>query len=147
LVVEPLIPLQTVPLCAPEQLAAASAFLTSPTAGSRLLLHYRDHMSWCEWFESAGLNPDLARAGQIFDDANVVVEAAVAGQGIALGYMPVSKVELKDGRLAIPHPHRCDAAFGYHLVYRHSAALRPPVALFRDWLLQQAALSRAGLST
>ncbi len=143
LVVEPLISIQSIPLCAPALLAAASSFLAAPTTGARLLLHYRDHASWREWFQSAGLDPDLAGAGQVFDDANVVIEAAIAGQGIALGYLPISRVELKDGRLTTPHPHRCEAAFRYYLVYRANRPLRPPVALFRDWLLKQADQLRA----
>lgn len=135
--VELLTDLQTIALCAPAMRRAAGRFLAKPDKRSKLLLHYRDHESWCEWFASAGLDPALARGGQIFDDANVVIEAAIAGQGIALGYLPVSQIDLKDGRLVLAHRHHCDAAFGYHLVYRPAVLKRNSVAAFRDWLRLQ----------
>ena len=137
--VEPLIALKTVALCAPGMLRTASRFLARLEKDKKILLHYRDHESWREWLASAGLDPAAARSGQVFDDANVVIEAAIAGQGITLGYLPVSEVDLRDGRLVPAHAHHCDAAFGYYLVYRPRVLERPAVAAFRDWLRRQAA--------
>jgi len=141
-VVEPLLSVNSVALCAPGMKKMAKAFLRSPKRTNRMLLHYRDHSGWQEWFASVGLAPDLAAQGQIFDDANVVIEAAAAGQGIALGYLPISQVELDLGRLALAHPHHCTCRNGYYLVYRRDAIARPSVAVFHDWLHQQATQSR-----
>lgn len=138
LVVEPLLSVESVALCAPGQRKLAKAFFRTPPAGNRMLLHYRDHGGWMEWFESAGLDPQAARYGQVFDDSNVVIEAAAAGQGFALGYLPISQTELDPGRLALAHAHRCHTAENYYLVYRREVLKRPSVAVFRRWLLREA---------
>jgi LysR family glycine cleavage system transcriptional activator len=140
-VVEPLLSVQTVALCAPEMRRSAKAFLRAPRNAGRMLLHYRDHMAWQEWFRSAGLANELAETGQVFDDANVVLEAAASGQGIALGYLPISRTELDLGRLALAHPHQCNSENGYYLVGRREALTRPPVATFRTWLQAQSTQS------
>jgi LysR family glycine cleavage system transcriptional activator len=136
-VVEPLLAVQTVALCAPALKKAAKAFLRAPHNTGRMLLHYRDQTAWQEWFASAGLAADQAQSGQVFDDANVVLEAAAAGQGVALGYLPISQGELDLGRLVQAHPHQCSSANGYYLVSRRDALARPPVAIFRHWLQAQ----------
>ena len=138
LVVEPLLSVESVALCAPSQRKLAKTFFRAPTSGNRMLLHHRDHGGWMEWFESAGLDPEAARHGQVFDDSNVVIEAAAAGQGFALGYLPISQAEVDFGRLALAHAHRCPTAENYYLVYRQEVLKRQPVAVFRRWLLREA---------
>lgn len=138
-VVERLLAVETVALCAPTMRKATKAFLRAPERGSRMLLHYRDYSDWQDWFVSAGLPGEYAAQGQVFDDANVVIEAAAAGQGLALGYLPISQIELDLGRLVLAHPHHCASRNGYYLVCRRDVLSRQPVAIFRQWLLQQAA--------
>lgn len=140
--VEPLMMVQTVALCAPALLKSARAFFREPRRGGRLLLHYRDFSTWEEWFASAGLPAEAARHGQLIDDANVVIEAAAAGQGIALGYLPISQGEIDLGRLVLAHPHHCDPADGYYLAYRREVLGRRSVAVFRRWILHEAAISQ-----
>jgi LysR family glycine cleavage system transcriptional activator len=139
--VEPLMMVQNVALCAPGLLKSAKAFFRQPRQGVRMLLHYRDYSAWEEWFASAGLPVEAARQGQLIDDANVVVEAAAAGQGIALGYLPISQSEIDLGRLVLAHPHHCDPVDGYYLAYRREVLGRRSVAIFRRWILQEAAVS------
>jgi LysR family transcriptional regulator, glycine cleavage system transcriptional activator len=43
------------------------------------------NLSWHAWFKSAGLKLDREIAGTSFTDTNALMEAAVTGQGIALG--------------------------------------------------------------
>lgn len=142
LTVEPLLMVENVALCAPALLKAAKAFLRKPGGDGRMLLHYRDYSGWEEWFASAGLPAEAARHGQLFDDANVVIEAAAAGQGLALGYLPISQTEIDLGRLALAHPHRCKPVNGYYLVYRREVLGRRAVATFRRWILAEAAASQ-----
>ncbi|HVJ35733.1 MAG TPA: LysR family transcriptional regulator [Terriglobia bacterium] len=142
LTVEPLLMVENVALCAPALLKTAKAFLRKPGGDGRMLLHYRDYSGWEEWFVSAGLPAEAARHGQLFDDANVVIEAAAAGQGLALGYLPISQTEIDLGRLALAHPHRCKPANGYYLVYRREVLGRRSVATFRRWILAEAAVSQ-----
>lgn len=141
-VVEPLLAVATVALCAPSLRKAAKAFLRKLDGDNRMLLHYRGYSDWQDWFTSAGLPGEYAAHGQVFDDANVVIEAAAAGQGLALGYLPISQIELDLGRLVLAHRHHCASRNGYYLVYRRDVLSRQSVAIFRQWLLQQAAQTK-----
>lgn len=98
---------------------------------------------WASWFAHAG-RPDLIRAdvtdarGQRFSDAALVVEAAAAGLGVALGRSSLLARDLACGRLVAPLPLRAPTRFSYWLSCLPEAAGKPRVAAFRAWLLDQA---------
>src|ERR1700733_12155057 len=57
------------------------------------------NLSWRAWFRSAGLKLDREIVGTCFTDANLLMEAAILGQGIALGRMSVTRSDILAGRL------------------------------------------------
>ncbi len=81
---------------------------------------------------SAGLDSTLAQKGPIFDDPNVIVDAASSGQGIALGFLPLAKEDLSSERLVVAHEHISESRFGYYIVMRDITPLPPKVKAFRD---------------
>ena len=53
--------------------------------------------------------------------------------------MPVLAAEdIAAGRLVVPFEHTVHLESAYYLVCHESASTRPAVALFRDWLLEEA---------
>ncbi len=79
------------PVCSPEFAATHAATLRLPVArwGSLPFLNYaraaRGWVTWDDWFEAAG-RPDPMPHYRNFDDYVYMVDAAVAGQGLALGW-------------------------------------------------------------
>ncbi len=68
-----------------------------------------------------------------------MIQAAVGGQGVALGRMPLIAEHLRDGRLVAPFPKRFDSARGYYVVVAPHASDRADVAAFVEWLREEAA--------
>ena len=113
-----------------------------------VLLHYDDPegrvpwLDWSSWLTSNGA-PGLKPAGSLrFTVYDQVIQAAVGGQGVALGRVPMIAAHLRDGRLVAPFPKRYDSARGYFVIVAPRAGERPDVAAFVRWLQDEAAQER-----
>jgi LysR family glycine cleavage system transcriptional activator len=75
-------------------------------------------------------------------DYNIVLEAALAGQGVAMGRHALIGERLRGGALVEPlgGPPFDPLGLGYWLVTR-PGPLPPPVAAFIDWIRGEAAAS------
>ncbi|MBS7586988.1 LysR family transcriptional regulator [Ancylobacter defluvii] len=104
--------------------------------------------SWGDWAETVGLTGLDTTAGLTFTDENSAIEAAVAGQGVALLSLPLLGSELRSGVLVQPFGPVIEG-LGFDFVFPEGADARPEVATLRDWVLGElcpAAGPSAGLS-
>jgi LysR family glycine cleavage system transcriptional activator len=69
---------------------------------------------------------------------SLAIDAAVAGQGVALARSALAALDLEGGRLVRPVAESVPAPFSYWIVCDPSAADLPKVARFRGWLLREA---------
>ncbi|MEQ8651780.1 MAG: LysR substrate-binding domain-containing protein [Kiloniellales bacterium] len=107
------------------------------------LLHDEDQSEWLEWLLAAGLNPEQARRGLIFDDENALIEAAFEGQGVALLSPELVDVALEEGWLIRLFDRVPTFDSGYYLVYLPSRRDDPRLRAFRDFVLAEGAEARA----
>ena len=104
---------------------------------------------WAEWFAAAGVaDADTAR-GAHFDDGQLVLQAALAGRGVALGRRVLAFAELAQGSLVAPFDVTLPLDVSYWLVYPSARMQQPTFAAFREWLLAEAgtfvrAMEKAG---
>jgi LysR family glycine cleavage system transcriptional activator len=131
------------PVASPRLLHAGPPIRTLADLGGHILLHDIDAhpaqwwMSWQSWFQAAGLLEGLAARGHFFTDSSVLIAAAVAGQGIALGRLPMLDEHLAAGRL-VPVLDKVERAdWSYWIVTPRAHAARAPVRAFLDWLLAE----------
>jgi LysR family glycine cleavage system transcriptional activator len=96
------------------------------------------NLSWRAWFRSAGLTLDRDIVGTSFTDSNSLMEAAVTGQGIALGRTSVARSDILAGRLVRLSEHSLRVAYCHYAVYPISAEKNPALVAFRDWLVEEA---------
>jgi LysR family glycine cleavage system transcriptional activator len=75
------------------------------------------NVSWRAWFRSAGLKLDRDIVGTSFTDANLLLEAAVAGQGIALGGMSVTRSDILAGKLVRLSDHSLRVSYCHYAVH------------------------------
>ena len=132
--VELLSEVEFMPLCSPVLLNEIGGLGEPADLSRTMLLHLNDHEDWIRWFRAAGVAaPDLDH-GVVFSDMNLVVAAASAGQGVALGDELTCGQALKTGRLVRPFdlPIRSDEA--YYLVVEHHRSSNPAIDAFSDWL-------------
>ncbi|MEJ6401858.1 transcriptional regulator GcvA [Yoonia sp. 2307UL14-13] len=89
---------------------------------------------WTTWLAVAG-EPDLSFAGHMtFSDSFLLLDAAVTGQGIALGRAVLIRDDLEAGRLVtLPGPH-LEGTYSYWMVEPHRQTEGSNVLLFKDWL-------------
>ena len=96
------------------------------------------NLSWHAWFKSAGLKLDRDIAGTSFTDANALMEAAVMGQGIALGRLSVARSDILAGKLVRLSEHSLRVAYCHYAVYPIASESNPALVAFRDWLVEEA---------
>jgi DNA-binding transcriptional LysR family regulator len=125
-----------VPVVSPEFLASRA--IAAPADISRLpLLHMATRPgAWSEWFEAQGLSAPTG-PGMQFEQFGTVAQACMAGLGVALLPQVLIAGELQRGQL-VPAPGTpMQSRSAYYLVVPHDKRGHPPVASFRDWLLDQ----------
>jgi DNA-binding transcriptional LysR family regulator len=66
----------------------------------------------------------------------LLIEAALAGEGVMLGWQHMVEAYLKHGRLVLAHPAPVTAGRGNFLRCQTAASQRPAVARFVEYLLQ-----------
>lgn len=69
----------------------------------------------------------------------MVIQAAVAGLGIAVMPEFLVQQELDSGELVISFDHRVASAHAYYLVYPEEKRDLPALKSFREWLLAEVA--------
>ena len=136
-----------VPVCSPALLDGPQPLASPADLAHHTLLHVYWKMaddnapSWRMWLKAAGVTGVDPERGPRFNVDSLVVQAAIAGHGVALVNAALVADDLVAGRLVRPFPPRAEepTAFGYHLVYPEAHARNLKVQAFRDWVTAEAA--------
>jgi len=131
------------PVCSPDLIAAESALKTPADLKHFVLLHDDFTVTWEMWLKTAGVTDVAADRGPRFTDSAMVVQAAVAGQGVALTRGALASDDLAAGRLVKPFDLNLPVDWAYYLVTQPNADSQPKIAAFRDWLLDEVARDRS----
>jgi LysR family glycine cleavage system transcriptional activator len=135
------------PVCAPA--LHRSGELKSPQEIARtVLLHYDDadrrfpYLSWDVWLDLVHAQ-DVKPAGTLrFSHYDQLIQAALEGQGLALGRSPLVARWLKDGKLVLPFGKRYMSSpadsRAYFIMTAQGSASRPETTAFSGWLKDQA---------
>jgi LysR family glycine cleavage system transcriptional activator len=94
--------------------------------------------TWRSWLQAAGFpNIECERGLQINDSA-AVIQAAIAGTGVALGRTTLVASDLAEGRLVRPFGDDLAYDFAYYIIHRPHADKEPGIAELKEWLLAEA---------
>jgi LysR family glycine cleavage system transcriptional activator len=142
----PILPEVVVPVCSPALLArehAGGAANPAPGALLRLpLLHLGSSgrsrwMTWQDWAQRQGLPAQALGAGQSLTLGNypLLIQAAIAGRGVALGWRPLIDDLLHTGQLvSLAAP--VTTARGYFLVRPQGRAGGRALERLCDWIVR-----------
>lgn len=134
------------PVCSPG-LAQTLALQRPADLLGTTLLHSDIAEDWLAWFQAAGLSaPAVPRGPTIGDDA-AMLQAAIDGQGVALGRSVLVADDLAQGRLVAPFATRLPASYQYWLVSPDAALEHPGLATVREWLLAEFASLKVAATT
>ena len=106
--------------------------------GGRHLAH---HPTWRQWLDEVGVPHIDATRGPAFSEALMALQAAIDGQGVALGQGILVEYDIAAGRLMRPLATEASLRLSYYLIHPHQAAEHPGFALFRQWLVDEVARS------
>ena len=117
------------------------------------LLEEDDHhpsaanLSWQRWLALQGRAGLAPRRWVYLNYTHQQVQAALAGQGVALARMALVHDQLARGELVEPFgaAGRVSAPYAYWLIALPGARLRPELRAFIDWVRREAAATRAAL--
>lgn len=129
------------PVCAP---ALARTIHSAQDLTAHVMLedvHDRpEHPStWEIWSRETNVPPPQFARKRRFGQANLVIQAAIDGLGIAMGRSPLVERALREGKLVQPLAAVAPSQFSYWLVCRHAALETPAVRAFAAWLGQASA--------
>ena len=95
--------------------------------------------SWRRWFELVDQPYTRSTNFKKFGQSNMVIQAALAGRGLALGRSALVIDEILAGNLVIPLRRAFPSGFSHYLITAKNRPLAPNVQAFRQWIKQQAA--------
>ena len=105
------------------------------------VIHQQDRHEWQEWLKVAGCAGMQLIDKATIVDTNVVVQAAIAGQGMALGIFPFCQSEVDSGRLIKPFDIDLTPTRSFHLLTRPGARQRREIDEVCKWMIKEAALN------
>jgi LysR family transcriptional regulator, glycine cleavage system transcriptional activator len=137
------------PVCSPRLVMEHGGITTVDALLALPLVHDSDtetetetdqsRSDWRSWLIQLGLRAPAHLAGQRFSNADLSIEAAVRGIGVALARFSLVADYLTDGTLVSPMPIPTPTAFSYYVVALPESAALPKVARFSRWLRAEAA--------
>ncbi|EQB13385.1 transcriptional regulator GcvA [Sphingobium lactosutens] len=130
---------EAVPVCGPGWLADHPLRTPADLLKVPLLSQTSRKDAWPRWLAAAGVDAATMSPGPTFEHFLMLAQASAAGAGVALIPSFLIRPELEAGTLVIPFARPLSSEQAYYLVYPPEALSRPPVAQFRDWMLEQAA--------
>ena len=137
---EPLFPEIVLPICAPGLLDRHGP-PTEPAALAALPLlhleagHGRRWLDWPGFLAALGCPPaGRGEHGLTINNYPLLIQAALAGQGVALGWRPLVDDLMAAGQLVPALDRTVTDRKGYYLVHSATGAGTREVELFRSWL-------------
>ncbi|GAB4064242.1 LysR family transcriptional regulator [Ancylobacter sonchi] len=127
------------PVCSPILLNQLGGLGEPVDMFRAVLLHLDGLGDWLNWFAAAGVVGPRIDQGVIFSDMNLVLAAAISGQGIAIGDNFVCRHLLDMGRLVRPFDFAVRSARAYYFVTEHERSGNPAIQAFAGWLKSRVA--------
>ena len=141
---------EVMPMCSPALLRDRTRPLRKPEdLRHHILLHddwnpREQWMHWDTWLQSLGM-AGLKPAGDVrFSHYDQMIQAAIEGQGVALGRLPLLSGMIKRRKLVAPfEPRKLSGQMptssrSFFVFCEARAARRPDVQAFCEWLVAQA---------
>jgi LysR family glycine cleavage system transcriptional activator len=138
------------PVMSPDLMAASPVKVPSDLAG-HVLLHDGSPVAdescpdWVMWLAARGIRNFDASRGPRFNQSNLVIEAAVAGRGVALAKRALAQDDLDAGRLVAPMGIATSVDFAYYVVHPKAKGRLPQVKAFVGWIKTEATAHDAAL--
>ena len=133
------------PVCAPAYLEARGERRPLAEPADLLdetLLHLveydRNWVTWSAWLRQFGVKEPPHLRGLEFDNYLILIQAALDGQGIALGGGRLADDLLARGALVRPLEAKLGSESAFYLIHPSDLPLSQAALQFREWILEEA---------
>jgi LysR family transcriptional regulator, glycine cleavage system transcriptional activator len=134
---ELLLPQEIFPVCAP---AIGARLKKIDDLASQWAIHDESSgVTWERWFTAIGRRPVATLPGASFTDPILCLEAAIAGQGVMLGWSLLVSEALASGQLVAPFGVRGWRDLGYYFAAAKGRRPSRKILAFKRWLFEEAA--------
>lgn len=139
------------PVCSPLLLKDRALPLPVPSLLELPLLHLRGENSsnWFDWsgvFRELGITSAPAPGQLRFDNYTLLIQAAIGGQGVAIGWRHLVDNLLAEGLLCSPIAATAISRLGYYVVLPQRKRRGELIQRFVDWLMQEQTRSAQSLN-
>lgn len=134
------------PVISPALLANGPPLDTPEDLRHHTLLRDLSSNDWPAWLKAAGVEGVDGTKGPYFNFTSMALDAAVAGQGVALARRALATYDVLSGRLVPLFDTELRSRRGYFLVCLPSRAQEPKIVRFREWMLAQTRQDREALA-
>lgn len=139
------------PVCSPLLLKDRALPLPVPSLLELPLLHLRGENSsnWFDWsgvFRELGITSAPAPGQLRFDNYTLLIQAAIGGQGVAIGWRHLVDNLLAEGLLCRPIAATVISRLGYYVVLPQRKRRGELIQRFVDWLMQEQTRSAQSLN-
>jgi LysR family glycine cleavage system transcriptional activator len=128
------------PVCSPRLQKGAHALRQPTDLKHHVLLHDSavlqdsDAPHWGNWLKAAGVTEIAVDRGSAYSDTALTLQAAIAGNGVALGRRSLVADDIKAGHLVRPFGPELRTRFSWYLVCTPANAGQRKIRAFREWL-------------
>lgn len=130
------------PVCSPLYLARAGSISSTVDLLDHPLLHsvdqHRKRIGWDEWLSQVGLEKPEVAPSIVFNDLQLAVQAALAGEGIALGWSLTTQLLLRSHLLARPLKEEVRTGKGFFVIANDSDDPSAEVKALAQWIVEKA---------
>ncbi|ALQ00630.1 LysR family transcriptional regulator [Pseudomonas brassicacearum] len=139
------------PVCSPLLLKDRPLPLSAQALAEFPLLHLRagNSNSWFEWsgvFRELGITSPPAPGQLRFDNYTLLIQAAIGGQGVAIGWRHLVDNLLAQGLLCRPIAETVLSRLGYYVVLPQRKRRGVLIRQFVDWLMEEQVNSAESLT-
>jgi len=149
----PLFREEVFPVCSPRLLGEQRSQLGNAQLSHWPLLHLKaaPHSRWYDWptlLAALDCPPPANQSGAVlsFDNYTLVIQAAIAGQGVAIGWRHLVDDLLQQELLCRPCQGVATSDYGYYAVLPERKRRQRLLQPFLDWLLEELDTSRESLA-
>jgi len=138
-----LMSLEIIPVCSPALINAGKGLHQSADLKHQTLLHFesgRNEQNWPEWpmwLATMGIKDVDSTRGIYFNQKDMLIQAAIESQGVALVATIIAENDINQGRLVQPFALTMPIHFSYYLVTSAQKSRRPKVQAFKQWIVKE----------
>ena len=99
---------------------------------------FRPRPTWQDWFRAMGIEYTDKGKGLRLNDYALVIQAAMSGEGVAIGWGHIVQPLIKRRLLSVVLDQSWVTGEEFHLIWSSRTTLSAPAQQLRDWLIEEA---------